>query len=136
MLVDQVLDLGADQLGVRPFFETGKHTQAVVAPLLDPVIPSNVLLHRQHDIELQTGVEHWGNNGLRMFARLEKGVDAERVGAKIKDLVDQHVDAWESDVFLQPISRARCALRAVARFMKLMLAISIMNTATRRKIRT
>ena len=49
-------------------------------------------------------VDQWDNNGLRMFARLEKGADAEIVGAKFKDLFDEHVDAWESDVFLHPVS--------------------------------
>ena len=47
-------------------------------------------------------VNRWDNNGLRLFARLDEGVDPEVVNAKIKDLVDQHVDAWETDVFLQP----------------------------------
>ena len=47
-------------------------------------------------------VEEWGNNGLRLFARLEKGADPEVVNAKIKDIIDQHIDAWETDVFLQP----------------------------------
>lgn len=49
-------------------------------------------------------VEAWDNNGLRMFARLKKDADAEEVSAKIKDLIDQHVDAWESDIFLHPVS--------------------------------
>jgi len=49
-------------------------------------------------------VERWDNNGLRLFARLDKNADPEIVNAKIKDLIDQHVDAWETDVFLQPIS--------------------------------
>ena len=49
-------------------------------------------------------VEYWGNNGLRMFVRLENGQDAPEVSAKIKDLIDEHVDQWESDLFLQPLT--------------------------------
>jgi len=64
----------------------------------------NFVLPMQEYIRNNDWVERWNNNGLRLFARLEKGVDAERVSVKIKDLIDQHVDAWESDVFLQPLS--------------------------------
>lgn len=49
-------------------------------------------------------VNRWDNNGLRIFARLEKGADPDVVNAKIKELIDQHVDAWETDVFLQPVT--------------------------------
>jgi hypothetical protein len=62
------------------------------------------VLPMQEYIRRNDWVEQWGNNGLRMFARLEKGADPKRVEAKIKDLIDQHIDAWESDVFLQPLS--------------------------------
>ncbi|MCK5148327.1 FtsX-like permease family protein [bacterium] len=73
-------------------------------------VPTNSSLQFEYVIPMQEyirnndWVEHWGNNGLRLFARLEKGADPEHVNAKIKDLIDQHVDRWESDVFLQPIS--------------------------------
>lgn len=46
----------------------------------------------------------WDNNGLRMYARLETGSDVNMVNAKIKDLIDDHVDSYESDVFLYPVS--------------------------------
>ena len=97
-------------------------------------------------------VEHWDNNGLRMFARLEKGTDAERVNAKIQDLINQHVDAWESDVFLQPftdmylwsdfengvlvggrIDYVRIFL-LVAVFIILIASINFMNLATARSM--
>lgn len=48
--------------------------------------------------------ESWGNNGLRMFVQLQNGNDAPEVSAKIKDLIDEHVDQWESDLFLQPLT--------------------------------
>ncbi len=64
----------------------------------------NFVLPMQEYIRNNDWVERWDNNGLRLFARLEKGADPEVVNAKIKDLIDQHVDAWESDVFLQPYS--------------------------------
>ncbi|MFC2156539.1 ABC transporter permease [Acidobacteriota bacterium] len=56
----------------------------------------------QEFIRRNDWLERWDNNGLGLFARLDEGVDPEVVNAKIKDLIDQHVDAWESDVFLQP----------------------------------
>jgi len=56
----------------------------------------------QEFIRRNDWVERWDNNGLGVFARLDKGADPEAVNAKIKDLIDQHVDAWETDVFLQP----------------------------------
>ena len=49
-------------------------------------------------------VERWGNNGLRMFVRLQKDADAAQVSEKIKDIIDEHVDQWDTDLFLQPIS--------------------------------
>ena len=47
-------------------------------------------------------LERWDNNALHLFACLGEGVDPAVVNVKIKDLIDQHVDAWKSDVFLQP----------------------------------
>jgi len=49
-------------------------------------------------------VENWGNNGLRMFVRLREDADGAGVSAKIKDLIDEHVDMWDTDLFLQPTS--------------------------------
>ncbi|MCH8247877.1 MAG: ABC transporter permease [Bacteroidetes bacterium] len=48
-------------------------------------------------------VENWDNNGLRMYARLAEGADVKSVNAKIINLIDDHVDAYESDVFLYPV---------------------------------
>ncbi len=48
-------------------------------------------------------VEAWDNNGLRMYARLAEGADVNNVNAKIKDLIDEHVDSYESDLFLYPM---------------------------------
>ena len=49
-------------------------------------------------------VEHWGNNGLYLFVRLRADADGVQVSEKIKDIIDQHVDRWETDLFLQPLS--------------------------------
>lgn len=49
-------------------------------------------------------VENWDNNGLRMYARLAEGADVISVNAKIINLIDDHVDAYESDVFLYPVT--------------------------------
>lgn len=47
-------------------------------------------------------VEHWGNNGLRLYARLADGTDAAALGAKIRGLVHaNHPDA-DAAVLLQP----------------------------------
>ncbi|MCG8603654.1 ABC transporter permease [bacterium] len=108
------------------------------------------VLPMQEYIRRNDWVENWGNNGLRMFARLEKGADPEHVSAKIKDLIDQHITAWESDVFLQPffdmylwsdfengflvggrIDYVRIFL-LVAVFIILIASINFMNLATAR----
>ena len=47
-------------------------------------------------------VESWKNSGLNMFVRLREDADPAQVNAKIKDLIDEHVDVGESDVWLQP----------------------------------
>lgn len=97
-------------------------------------------------------VERWDNNGLRLFVRLDKDVDVKQVNAKIKDIIDQHVDAWESDVFLQPftdmylwsdfengvlvggrIDYVRIFL-LVAVFIVLIASINFMNLATARSM--
>lgn len=49
-------------------------------------------------------VENWENSGLRIFVRLRDGADVTTVNAKIRDLIDEHVDQWKTDVFLQPIT--------------------------------
>ncbi len=106
----------------------------------------------QEYIRRNDWVERWDNNGLRLFVRLEKGADSELVGAKIKDLIDQHVDAWESTVFLQPFSDmylwsdfengvlvggridyVRIFL-LVALFIILIASINFMNLATARSV--
>ena len=51
-------------------------------------------------------VERWDNNGLRMFARLHEGTDLVAFNAKIKDIIDGHVDSYESDAFLYPFEEA------------------------------
>lgn len=50
-------------------------------------------------------VEAWDNNGLRLWARMQPGTDMAAFNAKIKDIIDQHHDSYESDVFLYPIER-------------------------------
>lgn len=73
-------------------------------------VPANSSLQFEYVLPMESfirendWVESWGNNGLRMFARLDAGADHVAVSAKIRDLIDQHVDAWESDVFLQPLA--------------------------------
>lgn len=47
-------------------------------------------------------VEAWDNNGLQILARLKNGTAPALVEDKIKGLIDDHVDAWETDVFLHP----------------------------------
>ena len=41
---------------------------------------------------------------MRLFVRTEKGTDHLAVSAKIKDLVDGHVERDDTDLFLQPIT--------------------------------
>jgi putative ABC transport system permease protein len=119
-------------------------------------VPANSSLQFEFVIPMQEyirrndWVERWDNNGLRLFARLDEGVHPEVVNAKIKDLIDQHVDAWETDVFLQPytdmylwsnfengvlvggrIEYVRIFL-LIASFIILIASINFMNLATAR----
>ena len=48
-------------------------------------------------------VDSWGSNGLLMFVELREDADINEVNAKVKDLIDEHVDSWDSDVWLQPL---------------------------------
>lgn len=119
-------------------------------------VPSNssmqfdFVLPMESFISRNDWVENWGNNGLRLFVRLQGGVSGEQVSAKLKDLIDEHVDQWETDVFLQPI--ADMYLRSnyeggvqmggrieyvnifglVALFIILIASINFMNLATAR----
>ena len=49
-------------------------------------------------------VEEWDNTGLRMFVKLDETADPAVVAAKIKDRIDPHVESFDSDLFLQPIT--------------------------------
>ncbi|MEQ9104823.1 MAG: ABC transporter permease [Rhodothermales bacterium] len=49
-------------------------------------------------------VEAWNNNGLRLNATLVPGADVAAFNARIKDIIDQHNDSYESDVFLYPFA--------------------------------
>lgn len=51
-------------------------------------------------------VEGWNNNGLRLYATLHPGADLAAFNAKIKDVIDEHIDDYESDVFLYPFRDA------------------------------
>ena len=64
----------------------------------DFVLPIEEYIHRND------WLEHWGNNSLRLFVRLREDADVSALSNNIKDLIDERVDQWESDVFLQPIS--------------------------------
>lgn len=52
-------------------------------------------------------VEHWGNSGLQMYAKLNKGSDLEAVNTKIKDLIRENHEPANADVFLQPFEDMR-----------------------------
>ncbi|MBT5877294.1 MAG: ABC transporter permease [Candidatus Latescibacteria bacterium] len=61
------------------------------------------ILPMESYIRTNDWVEAWDNNGLNILARLREGTDPALVEAKIVGLIDDHVDAWETDVFLHPI---------------------------------
>ncbi|MCH8123879.1 MAG: ABC transporter permease [Bacteroidetes bacterium] len=46
-------------------------------------------------------VHHWGNSGLRMFVRLQEGVDASVVSEKIKNIVVDNHPTAATELFLQ-----------------------------------
>ena len=47
-------------------------------------------------------VEAWDNNGLRMYARLVEGASVDAFNAKVNGLINDHVDSYESELFLYP----------------------------------
>ena len=47
-------------------------------------------------------VDDWGNNGLRMYARLVPGADLEAVSSKIRMIIQENTDSESDVLFLQP----------------------------------
>jgi hypothetical protein len=47
-------------------------------------------------------VEDWGNNGLRLFVLLDQNASYQALNEKIKDIIRQHNESSDADVFLQP----------------------------------
>lgn len=73
-------------------------------------VPSNSSLEFDFIIPIEefiarnSWVEQWDNNGLTLFATLQPGTDLNAFNAKITDVIDQHHDSYESDVFLYPFA--------------------------------
>lgn len=94
---------------IGTIFRLDNNRDARVTAVMEDV-PANSSIQFEYILPMESfirendWVNSWGNNGLRMFARLDKGADHEVVSAKIRDIIDQHVDAWETDIFLQPLS--------------------------------
>ena len=71
-------------------------------------IPSNssidfdFILPIEEFIRRNDWVEAWNNNGLNLHATLREDADLSAFNAKIKDVVDEHIDDYESDIFLFP----------------------------------
>ncbi|NNE69458.1 MAG: ABC transporter permease, partial [Rhodothermales bacterium] len=65
----------------------------------------NFIVPIEEFIARNTWVEQWDNNGLRLWARVRPGTDILAFNAKIKDVIDQRVDSYESDVFFYPIAK-------------------------------
>ncbi len=104
-------------------------------------------------IQRNTWVEHWGNNGLRMFVRLEKDADGEQVGAKIEHVIKDYHDSSDSFLFLQPYTDVHLysefeegqlvggrieyvrMFGLVALFILLIASINFMNLSTARSAR-
>lgn len=63
-----------------------------------------IVLPMEEYIRRNDWVEEWGNNGLRMFVRLREDANHEQVSEKISGLINEHVDQWETDLFLQPLT--------------------------------
>ncbi|MFB3131283.1 MAG: ABC transporter permease, partial [Rhodothermales bacterium] len=80
-------------LSVTGVFEDLPQTST---PQFDFVIPMEEYIQRND------WVEHWGNNGLRMFVRLEDGADPARVTAKIENVIKDHHESSDALLFLQP----------------------------------
>jgi len=55
-------------------------------------------------IQRNPWVEHWGNNGLRLYVRLQEDADAALISAKIKNVIRDHHESANADLFLQPFT--------------------------------
>ena len=47
-------------------------------------------------------LEHWGNNSLRLFVKLQKNTVLADANAKIKNIIREHHESANTDIFLQP----------------------------------
>lgn len=65
------------------------------------------ILPMEEFIQRNEWVEHWGNSGLQLFAKLKPGSDYVEVNKKIKDVIRKHHEYGNADVFLQPYKDMR-----------------------------
>ena len=79
-----------------------KVTAIIEDPPASASIDFEFIIPVEEYIRRNDWVNYWGNNGLRMFARLDKDADLAVVNEKIKEIVDEHITAWDTDLFLQP----------------------------------
>jgi len=114
----------------------------------DFVIPVEEYIQRNDD-----WIEHWGNNALRMFVRLEQGADPAQVTAKIENVIKDHHESSDALLFLQPYTEIHLysdfedgqlvggrieyvrMFGIVALFILLIASINFMNLSTARSAR-
>ncbi|MDA1028809.1 MAG: ABC transporter permease [Bacteroidetes bacterium] len=87
----------------------GKRLEVAITGVFE-AIPANSTLKFEFVVPIEEytrrndWVESWSNNGLHLVARLVPGTDLASFNAKIIDLVDEHVDVYETDLFFYPFS--------------------------------
>ncbi|MEM8964887.1 MAG: ABC transporter permease [Bacteroidota bacterium] len=95
-------------------------------------------------------VEDWGSNGLRLFVLVAPNADVIQLNSKVRDIIDQHQEYDDADVFLKPYADRHLygkyedgqliggrityvrIFSVVAVFMLIIACINFMNLATAR----
>ncbi|GMQ82046.1 MAG: ABC transporter permease [Rhodothermia bacterium] len=108
------------------------------------------VLNQEEFVRRNDWVNEWGNNGLRMIARLTPGADYEVVSDKIEQIINDRTEGSNDVLFLQPLKDIYLKSRfengalvggrieyvrifsIVALFILLIAAINFMNLATAR----
>jgi len=65
----------------------------------DFILPIDIFYGRE-----SRGLESWNNSNIQIYVKTKKGMDAQAINTKIVDIQNEHIDAFQSDLFLQPLT--------------------------------
>ena len=84
------------------------HGKAFTVTAIFKKVPNNSTIRFEFALPIEDYIsrnkwlEHWGNNSLRLFVKLQKSAVSVDVNAKIKNIIRDHHESSNADVFLQP----------------------------------